>query len=102
LGIADEYPKHGTQTAFTPWGYDTFSRRFCTWYNHETGMGKLDPMSGGERPSMESCFPGYVAYQAKTKQSFAIRKPVLLSSMTSGVESDGAYIFNQTTHKCDN
>jgi hypothetical protein len=39
-GIADEYPKDGTHLASHPWGYDTPSRQFRTWYNVQDGSSK--------------------------------------------------------------
>jgi Peptidase M66 len=39
-GIADEYPEDGTHLASHPWGYDTPSRQFRTWYNAHDGSSK--------------------------------------------------------------
>jgi len=100
-GIADEYPMDGVNTKFNPWGYDTVSRRFRTWYNPYTNDGKNDPMNGGEDPNSETCFPQYTAYHAQKSQNWAKASPVLLSSKTSGVPSDGAYLFNEATRNYD-
>jgi Peptidase M66 len=39
-GIADEYPQDGTHLATHPWGYDTISRQFRTWYDVRDGSSK--------------------------------------------------------------
>ena len=39
-GIFDEYPFDGIHMDFHPWGYDTVSRRFRTWYDHVDRSGK--------------------------------------------------------------
>ena len=39
-GIADEYPQDGTNLASHPWGYDSPSRQFRTWYDVTDGTGK--------------------------------------------------------------
>ena len=100
-GIADEYPYDGVNTEFHPWGFDTVTRRFRTWYNHVDGGGKRDPMNDGEAPNSETCFPQYTAYHAKKSQNWAKSSPVLLSAQTAGVPSDGAYLFNEATHNYD-
>ena len=99
-GIADEYPQDGVNTRFHPWDYDTVSRRFRTWYNHlNQTAGKYDPMNSGEKANSETCFPQYTAYHAKKSQNWAKAQPVLLSTKTSGVPSDGAYLFNTASHQ---
>jgi hypothetical protein len=45
-GIEEEYPQDGINLASHPWGYDTVSRRFRTWYDVADGSGKHDPMNG--------------------------------------------------------
>jgi len=99
-GIADEYPNDGQNIASHPWGYDTTSRRFRTWYNHDRDNGKFDPMNGGEISNDETCFPQYTAYQAQKSLNWATASPILLSSKISDVtDGDGAYIFNTSNHK---
>lgn len=66
--IGDEYPDGGTSSAATPWGYDTPSRRFRTWYDVDDGSGKDDPMNGGEAANAETCFPQFTAYHAMRMQ----------------------------------
>jgi hypothetical protein len=39
-GISDEYPKDGTHLESHPWGYDTTSRQFRTWYEGVDGSSK--------------------------------------------------------------
>lgn len=63
-GIADEYPEDGVNEPWHPWGYDTTSRRFRTWYeDYNVTHGKYDPMDGGEPPNSETCFPQYTGEQ---------------------------------------
>lgn len=40
-GISDEYPQDGTHLATHPWGYDTVSRQFRTWYDPRDGTSKF-------------------------------------------------------------
>lgn len=96
-GIADEYPQDGTNLESHPWGYDTVTRRFRTWYDPADGLGKRDPMNGGERSNSETCFPQYTGYHAKKSQMWGENSPVLLSAETSNVPSDGSYLFNRGT-----
>jgi hypothetical protein len=39
-GISDEYPQDGTHLESHPWGYDTASRQFRTWYDVTTNSSK--------------------------------------------------------------
>jgi len=96
-GIEDEYPQDGTNLETHPWGYDTVTRRFRTWYDHQDGSGKRDPMNGGEGRNAETCFPQYTAYHARKSQQWGENSPVLLSAATSNVPSDGSYLFNKNT-----
>jgi hypothetical protein len=99
-GIEDEYPQDGRYMAHHPWGYDSVTRQFRTWFDPLTGMGKLDPLSGpGQGPTSQQCFSQYIPYQAMKAQEWAANTPILLSSSTSDVPADGAYKFNPTTHK---
>lgn len=43
-GISDEYPQDGTNLASHPWGYDSPSRQFRTWYDVTDGTGKHGKM----------------------------------------------------------
>jgi hypothetical protein len=66
-GITEEYPNDGVNMEYHPWGYDTYKRKFRTWYRvdnngpviTETGetQGKKDPMNGGESANTLTCFP---------------------------------------------
>ena len=94
-GIDDEYPYDGVHLSSHPWGYDTVSRQFRTWFDPLDGSGKLDPLNGaGESPSSESCFSQYTPYQAMKSQDWALSAPILLSAASSNIPSDGAYKFN--------
>jgi hypothetical protein len=39
--ISDEYPEDGTHLASHPWGYDTVSRQYRTWYDPRDGTSKF-------------------------------------------------------------
>jgi hypothetical protein len=99
--IADEYPLAGVNMPWHPWGYDTTSRRFRTWYKaSDPSKGKYDPMNGGEDGNKETCFPQYTAYHAKWSQDWAWDSPVLLAAgMGQGVTSAGAYIYSKSSRK---
>ncbi len=99
-GIEDEYPQDGRYMAHHPWGYDSVTRQFRTWFDPLTGIGKLDPLSGaGQSPTSQQCFSQYTPYQAMKAQEWAANTPILLSSTTSDVPTDGAYKFDPTTHR---
>ena len=99
-GIEDEYPQDGRHMAHHPWGYDTVTRQFRTWFDPIEGTGKLDPLSGaGQNPTSQQCFSQYTPYQAKKAQEWAANSPILLSSSTSNVPTDGAYKFDPSTHQ---
>jgi len=94
-GISDEYPNDGVMLPSHPWGYDSVSRRFRTWFDPLDGSGKLDPLNReGEGPTSQSCFSQYTPYQAKKSQEWALSTPILLSASSSHVPKDGAYQFN--------
>ena len=92
---------------YHPWGYDTSSRRFRTWYydydppNPATGYvpaGKRDPMNGGSYVTAESCFPQYTAYHALKSQNWAKNGHILISGGNSaGANTDGAYKYSADT-----
>ena len=83
-----------------PWGYDTVSRQFCTWFDPFQGDGKLNPLNrAGEGPNSDQCLSQYTPYQAKKSQNWASQTPILLSSSSSDVPTDGAYKFNPLTHQ---
>ena len=92
---------------YHPWGYDTSSRRFRTWYydydppNPATGYipaGKRDPMNGGSYVTAESCFPQYTAYHALKSQNWAKNSHILISGGNSaGATTDGAYKYSADT-----
>ncbi len=106
-GIEDEYPSDGTNMPYHPWGYDTSSRRFRTWYYHydppdpSTGYipaGKRDPMNGGSYVTAESCFPQYTAYHALKSQNWAQNSHIMISGGNSaGAITDGAYKYSSET-----
>lgn len=96
-GISDEYPEDGTHLATHPWGFDSPSRQFRTWYNPIDGSSKYDPMNGGGDPTKGSCFNYYTAYHAQKSQNWGVQSPQILSSDTSNVPSDGLYQFNSAT-----
>eukprot|EP00591_Stephanopyxis_turris_P017457 CAMPEP_0195538376 /NCGR_PEP_ID=MMETSP0794_2-20130614/49491_1 /TAXON_ID=515487 /ORGANISM="Stephanopyxis turris, Strain CCMP 815" /LENGTH=1515 /DNA_ID=CAMNT_0040672349 /DNA_START=170 /DNA_END=4717 /DNA_ORIENTATION=+ len=100
-GIDDEYPLDGTNMETHPWGYDTTSRRFRTWYKHnDITTGKRDPMNGGEKSNTEACFPQYTGYHAAKSQTWALSSPVLLSAgMGKNVETDGAYYYSSASRQ---
>lgn len=99
-GIADEYPQDGKHMDHHPWGYDTVSRQFRTWFDPVQGDGKLDPLNGaGEGPTSDQCFSQYTPYQAKKSQEWATATPILLSASSSGVATDGAYKFDTSTRQ---
>ena len=99
-GIEDEYPEDGKHVPNHPWGYDTVTRQFRTWFNPLDMEGKLDPLNGaGENPTSDQCFTQYTPYQAKLSLDWALRTPILLSASTSKVPSDGAYLFDSSTHQ---
>ena len=97
-GIEDEYPSgDGVYTPNLPWGFDSVSRQFRTWFDPLDGSGKKDPLNGeGEPPYSQelNCFSQYTPYQAEISQEWAMSTPVLLSSSSSDVPRDGAYQFN--------
>jgi hypothetical protein len=99
--IAAEYPLAGVNMPWNPWGYDTTSRRFRTWYTpSNSSIGKIDPMNGGESANKETCFPQYTAYHAQWSQNWAWKAPVLLAAgMGNEVNSSGAYIYSATSQK---
>lgn len=97
-GIDDEYPLDGKHTSLHPWGYDSVSRQFRTWFDPFQGDGKMDPLNGaGEGPTSDQCYSQYTPYQAKKSQEWALRTPALLSSISSHVPEDGAYEFDPET-----
>jgi len=99
-GIADEYPDGGVNLAHHPWGYDTTSRRFRTWYDHVNNDGKRDPMNGGEPRNDETCYSQYTAYHSQKSLNWGMRSPILLSREVSDIaDGDGAYIFNTAIHQ---
>jgi hypothetical protein len=98
--IEDEYPEDGVYTEFLPWGFDSVTRQFRTWFDPLDGSGKKDPLNGeGEPPYSQelNCFSQYTPYQAMIAQEWAMSTPVLLSASSSGVPRDGAYQFNAAT-----
>ena len=98
---AVEYPLGGVNMPWGPWGYDTTSRRFRTWYTvSNTSVGKNDPMNGGEDSNKETCFPQYTAYHAQFSQNWSWSSPVLLAAgMGENVTAPGAYIYNASNQK---
>ncbi|MFT7622964.1 MAG: hypothetical protein ACI9WU_002139, partial [Myxococcota bacterium] len=104
-GIADEYPKDGTNLASHPWGFDTTRRRFRTWYRVNSGgialddqgqpVGKRDPMNGGESSNAATCFPQYTGYHAWKAQAWAQGAPTVLE--LDGVP--GVYQWQGDTHQ---
>lgn len=99
--VAAEYPLAGVNMPWNPWGYDTTSRRFRTWYTpSNSSIGKNDPMNGGESSNKETCFPQYTAYHAQWSQNWSWKGPVLLAAgMGDGVNSSGAYIYSKASRK---
>lgn len=98
--IEDEYPEDGVYTEFLPWGFDSVTRQFRTWFDPLDGSGKKDPLNGeGEPPYSQelNCFSQYTPYQAMVAQEWAMSTPVLLSASSSDVPRDGAYQFNAAT-----
>ena len=106
-GIENEYENDGVNMPFHPWGFDTSSRRFRTWYydydppDPATGYipaGKRDPMNGGSYVTAESCFPQYTAYHALKSQNWAKNSHILISGGNSaGANSDGPYKYSADT-----
>ena len=93
-GIEDEYPNGGFSNVSLPWGYDSVSQRFRTWYYvvEETATGryadvngtaKRDPMNSGSYKTTESCFNQFVPYHARKMQNWAMSAPELLDSETA-------------------
>ena len=70
-------------SAELPWGYDSVSERFRSWYyvipgNDKNGTAKKDPMNGGAYVTSESCFPQFTPYHARKMQRWAMGAPELL------------------------
>ena len=47
----------------------------------------------------QQCFSQYTPYQTKKAQEWAANTPILLSTSTSNIPTDGAYKFDPSTHQ---
>ncbi|WJF90260.1 M66 family metalloprotease [Paraburkholderia bonniea] len=108
LGITSEYPNDGVNGPNNPWGFDTTRNLFRTWYRVDAKgpvypappadqtlpVGKSDPMNGVEQSNAITCYPQFVAYQAKNMQNWLDATPTLMTQNGT----PGLYAWNKTTH----